>query len=169
MADINKKAVREWFFQQSRNLPSQSTISESFSKTFKHLDTGTTRPDVIRQRTPAWVDLGNALFKWQQRMEKEKATVTGDLWKKMASVFWEKLPQYEGQPKPKFSTGWLEGFKTRHSIKKYRLYGEAGEVNMVVVEEELQEIRETVSVVSRPTLSRPSSRRSTGDRPTKLK
>lgn len=136
--------VREWFLQKFRHLPSQSTISESLSKIFEHLDTETTQPDVKRQRTPAWVDLENALFEWQQRMEKKKATVTGDLWKGMASVFWDKLPQYEGQPKPKFSTGWLEGFKARHIIKKYRLYGEAGAVDMVVVEEELREIREIV-------------------------
>lgn len=125
-------------------MPSHSTISESLSKTFEHLDTGATRPDVKRQRTPAWVDLEKALFEWQQRMEKKKAIVTGDLLKEMASVFWDKLPQYEGQLKPKFSTSWLEGFKVRHSIKKYQLYGEAGVVDMVVVEEELQELRETV-------------------------
>ena len=140
----SQKAVQEWFFQEFRHLPSQSTISESLSKTFEHLDTGATRPDVKRQLTPAWVDLENALFEWQQLMEKKKATVTGDLLKEMASVFWDKLPQYEGQPKPKFSIGWLEGFKARHSIKIYRLYGEAGTGDMIVVEEELQEIRETL-------------------------
>lgn len=140
----SQKAIREWFFKEFQHLPSQSTISESFSKTFEHLDTGATRPNVKRQRTPAWVDLENALFKWQQCMEKKKAIVTGDLLMEMASVFWDKLPQYEGQLKPKFSTGWLEGFKACHSIKIYWLYGEVGAVDMVIVEEKLQEIRETV-------------------------
>lgn len=54
------------------------------------------------------------------------------------------MPQYAGQPRPKFSTGWLEGFKTRHSIKKIRKHGEAGAVDLIVVEEELQGIGETV-------------------------
>lgn len=48
---------------------------------------------------------------------KKKATVTGDLLKEMAAMFWEKLPQYARQPKPKFSTVWLEGFKAPNSIK----------------------------------------------------
>lgn len=62
----------------------------------------------------------------------------------MAAVFWEKLPQSAGQIKPKFSTGWLERFKARHSIKTIRQHGRAGAVDLIVVEEELHEIRETV-------------------------
>ena len=38
---------------------------------------------------------------------------------------------------PKFSTGWLDSYKARHNIKKYRQHGEAGVVDLVVIEEKL--------------------------------
>ena len=79
--------------------------------------------------------------------------MTGDLFEEMAAVFWEKLPQYAGQPKPKFSTGWLKGFKARHSIKKFRQHGEAGAVDLIVVEEELQEIRDRVQHMTMKTFT----------------
>ncbi len=50
-------------------------------------------------------------------IKKKKSTVTKDLLKEMASVFWDKLPQYERQPKSKFSIGWLEGFKACQVLK----------------------------------------------------
>lgn len=43
----------------------------------------------------------------------------------MISVFWDKLPQFEGQFKLKFSIDGLKGFKIRRSMKKYLLYKEA--------------------------------------------
>ena len=114
------KHVQEWFLQEFRHLPSQSIISESLSTTFAHLDTGTSRPSMKKQRYAQWIDLEDTLFKWQQRMEQKKATVTGDILKEMAAILWEKLPHYAGQEVLKFSTGWLDGFKARHNIKKYR-------------------------------------------------
>lgn len=111
VASHHKKLFANGYFKSFDICPQIQPFQSPLSKTFKHLNTGTTRPDVKRQRTPAWVDLENALFEWQQCIEKNKATVTGDLLNEMASVLWEKLPQYEWQPKPKFSTGWLEGFQ----------------------------------------------------------
>lgn len=87
----------------------------------------------------------DALFEWQQRMKQKKATVTVDILKEMAAVLWEKLPQYAGEEVPKFSTGWLDSFKARHNIKKYRQHGESGSIDLVIVKEELQEIREAVN------------------------
>lgn len=138
------KHLREWFLQQYRHLISQSTVSESLSDTFAHLDTGSGRPNMKKQRQAQWTDLEDALFEWQQKMEQKRATVTGDILKEMAATLWQKLPQYAGQEVPRFSTGWLEGFKARHHIKKYRQHGEAGAIDQVAVEEELQEIRETI-------------------------
>ena len=45
---------------------------------------------------------------------------------------------------PKFSTGWLDGFKTRQSIKKFKQYGKAGAVDLEAIEKELQEVTEAV-------------------------
>lgn len=118
---------------------------KSLSSTFAHLDSGSQRPDVKMQRQAQWTDLEDALFDWQQIIEQKKATVTGDILKEVAATLWEKIPRYADQEMPKFSTGWLDGFKARHNIKKYRRHGEAGAIDMEVVEEELQEIREVAN------------------------
>lgn len=97
------KYIQEWFLQEFWHLPSYSTISEVLSPSFAHLDSGTTRPSLKKQRHAQWTDLEDALIKWQQRMEQKKATVMGDILKEMAAVLWEKLLQYVGQEVPKFS------------------------------------------------------------------
>lgn len=54
----------------------------------------------------------------------------GNIIKKIAATFWQKLPQYAGQKLPKFLTRCLKGF------------GKARAISLVVIEEELKEIRE---------------------------
>lgn len=72
----------------------------------------------------------------------KNATITGNILQEMAATFWAKLPQYTDQEQPKFSLGWLEDFKNRYRIKKYRRHGESGSVDQVVVEAELEDLRE---------------------------
>jgi hypothetical protein len=72
-----------------------------------------------------WPVLEAALFEWQQRMQNKKATITGDILKAKAAEIWGKLPQYSDVPMPKWSNGWLEGFKKRFRIKEYVQHGEA--------------------------------------------
>ena len=86
------------------------------------------------------------LFEWLQCMKKKKAKVTEDPIEEISTVFWDKLSQYEEQSNSSFPTGWLEGFKGYNSIKKYRLYGEAKTVDLVIIEEKLQEMSETVQL-----------------------
>lgn len=141
------KFLRQWFFEKFQHLPSQSTISESLSATFAHLDTqSSVRPEHKRQRISLWPDLEAALFEWQQRMMHKNATVTGDILREMASIFWKKMPQYSDEEPPKFSSGWLTGFKNRHGIKQYSKHGEVGDVDVAAVEEELKELRKEVDV-----------------------
>lgn len=70
-------------------------------------------------------------------MEQKKVTVIGDILKKIAVMFWKKLPQYVGHGISKFSTGYFDGFKARYSIKEYRDHGKSGFIALVVVEEKL--------------------------------
>lgn len=70
----------------------------------------------------------------------------GNILKQMAVMLWEKLPQYADQEMPKFSNRQLDGFKASHNIKKYRQHKKARAIDLVVVEEELQEIREVVDL-----------------------
>ena len=59
-------------------------------------------------------------------MDKKQAVITGDLLKAQASKLWGRLPQYSGKEEPKWSNGWLGGFKTRFKIKEYVTHGEGG-------------------------------------------
>ena len=54
-----------------------------------------------------------------------EATVTVEQLKKMAARFWEGMDQYAGQEAPKFSDGWVEGYKARHPTRKRVEHGEA--------------------------------------------
>jgi hypothetical protein len=52
-------------------------------------------------------------------MQKKKGTITGDTVKGKATEFWNRLPQFDGLDEPKWSNGWLDGFKKRFKIKEY--------------------------------------------------
>ena len=58
-------------------------------------------------------------------MQNKKAVITGEILKGQAIKLWDNLSQYQGLELPKFSNGWLEGFKTRFKIKEYIQHGEA--------------------------------------------
>jgi hypothetical protein len=59
-------------------------------------------------------------------MNAKQAVITGDLLKAQASKLWGRLPQYASKEEPKWSNGWLRGFKTQFKIKEYVTYGEGG-------------------------------------------
>jgi hypothetical protein len=65
--------------------------------------------------------------------------ISGDILKEKAAQFWPKL--YPGIDSPKFSSGWLEGFKARHSIKSCKKYGEAADVDLEANTEAIHNIR----------------------------
>lgn len=119
-----------WFKSQYDHTLNQSQVSKILSSSYDHLDSLDTKKDkclleVKRQSAGDWPDLEGALFEWQQRMQKNKAVITGDILKNQASKLWDSLPQFEDRPKPKFSNGWLEGFKHRYKIKEFVQHGEA--------------------------------------------
>lgn len=87
----------------------------------------------------------SALFEWQQRQQKADNTITGDILKEKAHQFWGLLPQYRLIDEPKWSNGWLNGFKHRHCIRKFRRFGEGSSVDRASVEIELEELRNTLS------------------------
>ena len=51
--------------------------------------------------------------------------IKGEVLKEKAWTIWQGLSQYRGIQEPKWSNGWLEGFKKRHKIKEYVIHGEA--------------------------------------------
>lgn len=135
------KDMRHWFETRFHHLPSESTISEILSSKYARLDEDLSHPAAKKNRPALYPDLEIALFDWQQRMQTNEAAITGELLQEMASKLWDKLSQYEGVEKPKFSTGWLCGFKERYGIKKQIRHGEAGSVDKETIEAQLEELR----------------------------
>ena len=56
--------------------------------------------------------------------------ITGDILKEQAIKLWKSLPQYQDCQEPKFSNGWLDGFKKRFKIREYVQHGEAGSADV---------------------------------------
>lgn len=141
-----------WFEQDTGHKLNQSQISKIISKQFEHLDstdTKKTKSQLEAKRTSAgdWPDLEGALFEWQQHIQKQKAVITGEILRNQAGKLWDSLPQYRGKEKPRFSNGWLEGFKRRFKIKEYILHGEAAsaEVENLNAIEHMERIRSLAS------------------------
>jgi hypothetical protein len=125
----SQKELQQWFTDKFYHTISQSTISEILSTKYTHLDNDTRKDFKLKgQRTSKadYPDLEAALFEWQQKIQKMKGTITGDILKAKASEIWSLLPQYKDLPEPKWSNGWLEGWKKRHNVKQYVNHGEAG-------------------------------------------
>lgn len=89
-----------------------------------------------------WQTLEEALFEWVQRYEGARQTLTGEIIILKANQFWERLPCYQGQHTPKWSAGWIDGFKRRHNLRQRNKYMEAGSADRSEhTREIMQEIR----------------------------
>ena len=55
---------------------------------------------------------------WALRFDQAHGTVTGDLLRTKATEFWNALPEYQGLECPKWSDGWLSGFKSRFNFHR---------------------------------------------------
>ena len=123
-------ALIAWYAAQpqGRDL-TQGQISSILSEKYQYLDSDTRKKTQLgskRNYNGEHPELEAALFEWQQRMQNKKAIITGDILKTKAHELWERLPQYTlDMDEPKWSNGWLEGFKKRFNIKEYIQHGEA--------------------------------------------
>lgn len=123
--------LAKWFSNETGHAIDQAQVSKILSSTYAHLDGLDLKKDkkaLNLKRTSAgdWPDLEAALFEWQQRMQKSKAIITGEILKDKASKLWKSLPQYADVEEPKWSNGWIQNFKRRYKIKEYVMHGEAG-------------------------------------------
>ena len=132
-----------WFDNLYRHKIDKGQVSKILSHKWAHLDTSHAllRPNLKKIRTAHWSELETALFEWQQRMQRKRAPLSGDLLKEMALKFWKRLPLYRNQSSFRFSIGWLNSFKRRYKITKHKQHGELDSVKRVEVEEELEVIR----------------------------
>jgi hypothetical protein len=86
-----------------------------------------------------------ALHEWVVRMENQHIPINGDLIKATASRLFQKMPEYYGTEEPKWSEGWLGGFKGRFHIRKYKQAGDSGSVDRGKAEGRLRELQDIVA------------------------
>jgi hypothetical protein len=51
------------------------------------------------------------------------------------------MPIYISISQPKWTNGWLDGFKLRHNIKRYQQFSETGSSRSLEAEAHMEEIR----------------------------
>ena len=134
----------EFFNSRYGRVLHPSIISKSLSDRFKHLDEEDRplHPESKKHRKSYWPDLDAAVFSWQQQMLKKKKTVTNEALKGVAKKLFHQLPQYHNVEPPKFSSGWLEGYKARYNIRNPIRHNEFGAVGQAAEEAELKDLRE---------------------------
>ena len=113
----------------------KSTLSDALSHKFSWLDdTDLTKSQATtkKNRSSLQSTLEAALLEWQIRYDKhpDSGSTTGDLLRYKATEFWNKLPEYAGKECPKWTEGWLTGFKKRHNLKEKRRHREAGSAQL---------------------------------------
>jgi hypothetical protein len=142
-----QKELITWFAAQPSGRPlTQGQISTVLSPTYAYLDTDSRKASQLsskRRFKGDYPDLEDALFHWQQQMQKKKAIITGDVLKAQAHQIWNRFPQYNEEEEPKWSNGWLDRFKKRYNIKEYKRHGEgaSAEVNTLSAIQQMDDLR----------------------------
>jgi hypothetical protein len=75
-------ALISWFIAETGHKINQSQISKILLKDYEYLDNPNQKKPTLgskRHYQGDWPELKAALFKWQQCIQKKKATITGDI------------------------------------------------------------------------------------------
>jgi DDE superfamily endonuclease/Tc5 transposase DNA-binding domain/Fission yeast centromere protein N-terminal domain len=124
---ITQQGLVTWYYQKTGFRLNQSQISRILSPHYDYLDGKRSKLQLTSKRhgTADYPDVEFVLFEWQQFIQRKKGVITGDILQAKASEIFKRLPQFQNTPEPKWSNGWLDGFKKRFKIKEYVRHGEA--------------------------------------------
>jgi hypothetical protein len=116
-----QRDVISWFHRTHSRTLSQSQASIIFSDQYSHLDPVRSTDDLStkKRRSCSWPEVEQALFTWQQAMQRKGATLSGEHLRHKATELWSKLAVYKDKDAPSFSNGWLERFERRRIIWAY--------------------------------------------------
>ena len=145
--DWNQKQLQAWFLEAYQQSISQSTISDSLHSWYKHLNSKHIQQHEhgpAKWHQAAYSILEEALFEWQQHLQHKRVPITGDMIQKAASQLWKMIPALACNSELKFSTEWVDDFKRRHRIKKYKQHDEAESADVADSEERMTELQNIV-------------------------
>jgi hypothetical protein len=126
----HQKAIVGWFFQQYGKNVSQSSICDCVSSKYEYLDKvdasvlAETRP-AYRIRNSHWPILEDMLARWQKDCLNQGQRVTGDMLIEKAKEVYPQIPEYRDKQPPEFSSGWLSRFKERYLLSTPRKSSQA--------------------------------------------
>lgn len=121
--DEGKKAKKDIACEFGILPNSLSTILKNRDAILKQFDFSS--PSRKRHRSGAHTQVEEALFKWFQEKRAQNVPLSGPVLMTKAEDFAKRLGDISLNP----NTGWLERFKTRHSIVSRSISGESAEVN----------------------------------------
>ena len=118
---IPHKDLAAWFQNTFSHRIAQSSISDSLGPRFSYLDSLSVDDlagdgESKRRREPSFPQLERKLVEWFEGCAARGEQVTGDLVKKAAGGLWMGMSEYSRREMPKWSNGWLEGWKQRNGI-----------------------------------------------------
>ena len=136
----------DFFYKKYERVLHKSSISESLSDRFNHLDKEdyVAKPDSKKRFEPKWLDLEAALFDWQQRSLTAKMVITDNTLKEMAEKLFYRLPQYQNVEPPQFSKYWLKNYKGRYKVDDYAHHGRSNIMNRLAAETDFADLRQTL-------------------------
>lgn len=106
-----------WFEEEFGQPIRQSSVSDALSNRYVHLHESTVS-DRKKFRNARFPELEAALYEWYTSDETEKP-VGGEALMAKAQEIWASLASFSASAEgPKFSNGWLTGFKKRYGIQQ---------------------------------------------------
>ena len=136
---ISQKDMQAWVKENFDLVTSQTTISNTLKRSSEYLSDEMKNSNVKRHKSAKYPELEKTLYEWFLQRQ-EKVNMSGEMIQGKAKEFMQKM-YGETNSEFSFSSGWLERFKARYSIKSYRRFGESGSVNMEDIANALPEIR----------------------------
>jgi hypothetical protein len=140
-------AIAAWATREFGRKINQSTICDTLKSKYAYLDEKHLPRGVAgntRLYSAEYPVLEKALWEWVLRMEGSKLPINGEMIQAAAHALWIKMPDFELIKEPKWSQGWLHGFKKRHKIKKYKQSGESASADISGATDAIHEIKELI-------------------------
>ena len=130
---LNQISLANWAKEEFKlaKIPAQSTISNILKK--RRVYDAMCEVDQLsakRSRKLKNPELEKVLAAWVVECEELNICISYDIIKQKALALVDRL---KVEDPPKFSNGWLQKFIKRHGFFKYKLHGESGSVNMVIL------------------------------------
>lgn len=145
----NQGKLAAWAESQFGRKFSQSTISETLGARYAHLEAGpsplfpASSKKIRHAQHPLLEEALNELLLLHKR---SGVSISGDLIMQSGRQLWSLMRDFDNKEMPSFSRGWLDGFKSRFSLKRYQMSADARPVEFDDPVAELNHLQDLVKL-----------------------